>query len=139
MIPQDVSRWAKNCDEYVSVGKIPDNGLVRWVKWKELYPSPVTIISSTFVWSYTIKVFRDEVVQQTLEIDDICGRIINLGRVLAGPHDNLILPLALLILKPTIRFWGFSTEMSDDVIETRIHDLLDDTAAEKIVKLNIKN
>lgn len=95
------------------------------------------VISSTFVWAYTIKVFHDQVVQHPLEIDDICGRIITLGKVLAGPHGNLVLPLVLLVLKPTIRFWGFSCEMSDYVIEARIHDLLDDKVAEKIVKLKI--
>jgi hypothetical protein len=31
LIEQGLQEWARNCDEYISVGRIPDDGLVRWV------------------------------------------------------------------------------------------------------------
>ncbi|KFY89226.1 hypothetical protein V500_05854 [Pseudogymnoascus sp. VKM F-4518 (FW-2643)] len=137
LIPQHLQQWARNCDEYVSVGKLPGNGLVRWLEWKELYPSPVTLISSTFVWSYTLAKFREVVSQQELELEDICNRVIEFGKALAGPEDGLILPLVLLILKPGIRFWGFSTRPSEDAIMARIRGLVNDADLQKIAQLKI--
>ncbi|OBT77484.1 hypothetical protein VF21_05283 [Pseudogymnoascus sp. 05NY08] len=137
LIPQPLQQWALNCDEYVSIGKLPGNGLVRCLEWKELYPSPATLISSAFVWSYTLAKFREVVCQQELELEDICNRVIEFGKALAGPEDGLILPLILLILKPGIRFWGFSTRPSEDAIMTRIRGLVNDADLQKIAQLKV--
>lgn len=137
LIPQRLQQWARNCDEYVSIGKLPHNGLVRWLEWKELYPSPVTLISSTFVWSYTLAKFREVVRQQELEFEDICDRVIGFGKALAGPEDGLILLLILLILKPGIQFWGFSTRPSDNAMMARIRILVDDADLQKIAQPRI--
>ena len=43
-----------------------------------------------------------------------------MGRVLAGPQEDLLSLLIELILRPGILFEGFETESSEDIINAEI-------------------
>jgi hypothetical protein len=128
------SDWVKhsNCLEstsndsttYISIGKIDDDALVRWVEWEELYPSPVTVFQSSFLRAYTLAKYRDWMEEQQLELENVCQRIVKFGKVLAGPRDDLLAPLIEHILRPGIRFWGLDSQLSEDAVKSEIHELL---------------
>jgi hypothetical protein len=48
LIAREFQKWAQNYDEYVLMGRISNDGLVRWVVWEELSSPPTTILSSWF-------------------------------------------------------------------------------------------
>jgi hypothetical protein len=123
----------------VRLGKIPDDGLVRWVVWVELYTSPARILSNRFVKAYNLGIYREWIqeIQEYVELENICQRIVEFGNVLAGPQDDLLFPLIELILRPGILFWGFETESSDDIINAKICALADETALQKFSRLSI--
>jgi len=123
LIEQNLQKWARNCDEYVSVGQIPDDGFVRWVVWEELYALPASIISDRFVRAYTLGIYRQWIQVQHVELESICQKIFEFGKVLVGPRDDLLFPLVELILRPGILFWGFETESSEDIIKAKIRAL----------------
>jgi hypothetical protein len=103
-------------------GRIPDDGLVRWVVWEELYTSPASILSDRFVRAYNLGIYREwmqEIQEQHIELENLCQRIVEFGKVLAGLQDDLLFLLIELILRPGILFWGFETESSEDIIKQR--------------------
>ena len=55
LVPQDVQQWARNCDEYVVMGKVHRSGLLRWISWTELYGSE--FLSSQFLMAYTLGIY----------------------------------------------------------------------------------
>jgi hypothetical protein len=138
LIARDLQKWARNCDEYVSMGEIPDDGLVRWVAWEELSTSPTRLFADCFVKAYTLAKYREWIDIQRVELEDICQRILEFGKVLAGLQDDLLLlPLTELILRPGILFWGFETNSPENTIKARIHILVDETALQKLSRLSI--
>jgi len=104
LIEGDLQRWALNCDEYISMGKIDDDALVRWVKWEDLYLGPVTVFQHSFLKAYTLAKYRDWIEEQQLDLEDVCQRILKFGKLLAGSRDDLLMPLVEHILRPGIRF-----------------------------------
>jgi hypothetical protein len=57
------------------VGKIPDDGLVRWVVWEELYTSRSSILLDRFVRAYNLGIYREwmrEIKEQHIELGNIC-------------------------------------------------------------------
>jgi hypothetical protein len=119
------------------VGKIPDDGLVRWVTWEELSSPSVTIFPDCFLRAYTLAIYRKWVEEQYIELEDVCNRIVKFGKALAGPQGDLLSPLIQLILKPGIQFWGFRTASAKDAIEARIRVIIDDMALEQLSRLSI--
>lgn len=140
LIEQDLQKWAQNCDEYVSVGKIPDDGLVRWIVWEELFLSlPNSLSKKCFKRAYTLGKYREwmqEIQEEHIELEDICQRIVEFGKVLAGHQDDLLSPLIELVLRPGIQFWGFTTESSENVA-AKIRELVDETALHKLSGLSL--
>jgi hypothetical protein len=59
------------------------------------------------LWAYTLAKYREWMDEQHVELENICQRIVEFGKILAGPHDDILLPLLELILTPGIQFWGF--------------------------------
>jgi len=137
LIARNLQKWARNCDEYVSMGRTPDDGLVRWVAWEELSTSPAPLFSDCFVKAYTLAKYREWIDTQHIELEDICQKIIGFGKVLAGPRDDLLLPLIELILKPGIHFWGFETNSSEDIVKAKIRALVDEAALPNLSRLSI--
>ena len=56
---------------YVSVGRIPDGGLVKWVVWEELYISSAGILSDRFVGAYTLGIYRKWIQEQHIELENL--------------------------------------------------------------------
>lgn len=138
LIARNLQKWARNCDEYVSMGRIPDDGLVRWVAWEELSTSPTPLFADCFVTAYTLAKYREWRVIQQVELEDICQRIVEFGKVLAGLRDDhLLLPLTELILRPGILFWGFETNSSEDIVKAKIRALVGEAALLKLSRLSI--
>jgi hypothetical protein len=140
IIEERLQKWARNCDEYVSVGKIPDDGLVRWVVWTDLnmsLPNP-PLSKQRFKKAYTLGIYRTRMqeIQEHNELEDICQRIVEFGKVLAGQQEDLLFPLIKLVLKPGIQFWGFTAELSEDVA-AKIRELVDETALQKLYGLSL--
>jgi hypothetical protein len=78
------------------------DGLVRWVVWEEIYTSPARILSNRFVRPYNLGIYREWIqeIQERVELEIICQRIVQFGNVLAGPQDDLLFPLIELVLRP---------------------------------------
>jgi hypothetical protein len=138
LIARNLQKWARNCDEYVSMGRIPNDGLVRWVAWEELSTSPAPLFADCFVKTYTLAKYREWIVIKQAELEDICHRIVEFGKVLAGLRDDhLLLPLTELILRPGIRFGGFETNSLEEIVKAKIHALVDEAALLKLSRLSI--
>jgi hypothetical protein len=49
LIVEDLMKWARNCDEYMSMGGRLGDGLVGWVRWEELSSPPPALFFSLLV------------------------------------------------------------------------------------------
>ncbi len=77
-----------------------------------------------------------EIQEEHIELEDICRRIVEFGKVLAGQQDDLLFPLIELVLRPGVQFWGFTTESSEDVA-AKVYELVDETALQKLSALSL--
>jgi len=78
----------------------------------------------------------EEIQEEHIELEDIRQRIVEFGKVLARQQDNLLFLLIELVLRPGVQFWGFITELSEDVI-AKIYELVDETALQKLSRLSL--
>lgn len=142
LIPQGIQRWARNCDEYVSMGKINGRGLHRWVPGTELWASPM--LSGQFFKAYTLAVYRrwrDEAYddKECISVEDVCQKIIKFGKLLAGPRAGNLRPFVELILKPGVQFWELKTDASKEIVEARCHELVDGVMWNEFFSMRISN
>ncbi|KAH0566167.1 hypothetical protein GP486_000435 [Trichoglossum hirsutum] len=140
LIPQDVQGWARNCDEYMSMGKVHGGGLLRWVPWTELYGSG--FLSSRFLRAYTLGKYRqwkDEVYDAAgcIEAEDVCRSVVEFGKILAGSQVSILLPLVELILKPGFQFWELKANAEEEVVKARVYELVDEAMIGDISRLKI--
>jgi len=133
LIRQDLQRWARNCNEYVLMGRIPNNGLVRWLEWEELSTLPALLFPGCFLRAYTLAQYCKWRGTQHFKLGDICQRIVESGKILAGPRDDVLLPLTELILRPGIHFWGFEIDsLETDAVKAKIRVLVDEATLLKL-------
>jgi hypothetical protein len=142
LIPRGIQRWAQNCDEYVSVGKVHGGGLLRWVPWTELYGSG--FLSSRFLRAYTLGKYRqwtDEVYDAAgyIEAEDVCRKVVEFGKMLAGPGVSNLLPLVELILKPGFQFWELKANAEEEVVKARVYELVDEAVLGEFFRLKISS
>lgn len=115
LIPEEYQRWARNCDEYVIMGRGVEKAVVQIVPWSELRVTP--IINQHFRNAYTLKQyerFRDSAVDRRIEtgFEQVCDMIVESAQAIAGHKANdtvLVQLLVKLILKPGTWFWGINT------------------------------
>ena len=105
LVLQKPKSWARNCDEYVLMGKIHESALIRWVLWTDLYASG--LLSNNFINAFTLALYRqwserDYVSAESVEVEDVCRKIVGFGKMLAGPRIENLLSLVKLILWPGI-------------------------------------
>ena len=140
LIPRNVQGWARNCDEYVSMGKVHRSGLLRWIPWTELYGSG--FLSSRFLKAYTLGIYRQwrdegyDAVECT-EVEDVCRNVVEFGKMLAGSQVSILPPLVELILKPGFRFWGLKANTEEEVVKSRAYELVNEAMMVDIVRLKI--
>jgi hypothetical protein len=72
--------------------------------WEELYTSPANILSNRFGEGFHLGKYREWIQEQHIELEDICQRIVEFGKVLARPQEGLLFPLIELVLRPGIQF-----------------------------------
>lgn len=137
LIARNLQKWARNYDEYVSMSKIPDDGSIRWVAWEELSTSSAPLFPDCFVKAYTLAKYREWIDTQHIELEDICQKIVGFGKILIGRRDDLLLSLIELILRSGIHFWGFETNLSEDIVKAKIRALVDEAALLKLSRLSI--
>ncbi|KAF1346321.1 hypothetical protein EJ07DRAFT_185780 [Lizonia empirigonia] len=113
--PEEYQRWARNCDEYVIMGRGVEKAVVQIVPWSELRVTP--IINQHLRNAYTLKQyeqFRDSAVDRRIEtgFEQVCDMIVESAQAIAGHKANdtvLVQLLVKLILKPGTWFWGINT------------------------------
>ncbi|KAF2477137.1 uncharacterized protein BDR25DRAFT_339154 [Lindgomyces ingoldianus] len=140
LIPRGIQEWAQNCDEYVLMGKVHRGGLLRWVPWTELYGSG--FLSSRFLRAYTLgkyRQWRDEVYDAAgcVEAEDVCRKVVEFGKMLAGRKVSNLLPLVELILKPGFQFWELKANASEEVVKARVYELVDESMLGEFFRLKI--
>lgn len=135
LIEEKLQKWAQNCDEYITIGPISDKSVIRWVKWENLYSSPV--IQPAFHKAYTLALYRRWSEPKKLGIDAICKNIMTFGKLLAGPEDKVFIAMVDHILKPGISFWGFQCEFPVEDVRSKIQEKLEDEVARQLSELHI--
>jgi hypothetical protein len=139
-IPWNIQEWAQNCDEYVSMGKDYRRGPYRWVPCTELWASPM--LSNRFFNAYTLGVYRQwraEVYndRECTKVEDVCQKVVEFGKLLAGPRDSILLSFVELLLKPGIQFWELKTDAPEEVIRARCQELVDQVTIDGIARMRI--
>jgi hypothetical protein len=127
MISSQLRDWARNCDEYVTMGKKVKNAVVRMIPWPELRYMP--IINSEFIRAYTLGRYcqwRNERSYQVYSAEEVGGFIVRSAKVLAGEESvssGMARRMMKLIVQPEVSFWGMNTAASVEEIMDRCEDI----------------
>lgn len=119
------------------MGESHNYGLVRWVTWEELCSPSIRFLSPQFKTAYTLGVYRNWVEIKHIELEYICQKVVNFGKLIVGPEDDLLLSMVELILKPGIQFWGYKADSTDDIIEAKTREILSEMTLEKLSSVSI--
>lgn len=139
LIPQKLQQWARNCDEYVLMGRVNSNELVRWIPWIELSASG--FLASSFHSAYTLAKYCEWRDAEYSERDydsaeEVCRSVVEFGKIIAGPSAGLLLPIIELILRPGLRFWDWKVKTAA-VVEAKIHESINEAILMSISRLEI--
>ncbi|KAF1973263.1 hypothetical protein BU23DRAFT_598989 [Bimuria novae-zelandiae CBS 107.79] len=116
MISAQLRDWARNCDEYVTMGRAVKDAVVRVIPWSELQSIP--IINDPFIRAYTLgryRQWRDEREYRLHDGEEVGKIVVRSANVLAGhdaPNTWMAQHMVELILKPGVSFWGINTNAS---------------------------
>jgi hypothetical protein len=143
LIPTEYQQWARNCDEYIIMGRGIEKGIVQITPWSELRWTP--IINYTFRRAYTLSSyerFRDERMGEILQTE--CGRacemVVSTARIMAGQKAEdieFVQHLVHLILRPGLWFWGIRVSEDDAEIVTGCDELLGDGLAARMSQISV--
>ncbi|KAH6037171.1 hypothetical protein HBI60_215040 [Parastagonospora nodorum] len=143
LIPTNYQQWARNCDEYIIMGRGIEKGIVQITPWSELRWTP--IINDTFRSTFTLfyyERFRDDrmgAISQT-EHGQACEMVVSTARVMAGQKAEdmeFVQHLVHLILKPGLWFWGIHVSGDDAEIVEACDQLLGDGLAARMSQISI--
>jgi hypothetical protein len=143
LIPTLYQQWARNCDEYIIMGRGIEKGIVQITPWSDLRWTP--IISDTFCRAYTLPLygrFRDERIGGMLQTEygQACEMVISTARIMAGQKAEdmeFVQHLVHLILKPGLWFWGILVSGDDAEIVKGCDELLGDGLAARMSQTSI--
>ncbi|CAN9407359.1 unnamed protein product [Alternaria alternata] len=143
LIPTEYQQWARNCDEYVIMGRGIEKGIVQITPWSELRWTP--IINDTFCRAYTLSLyerFQHERMGGILrtECRQACEMVVSTARIMAGQKTEDIeffQHLVHLILKPGLRFWGIQVSEDDAEIVKECDELLGDGLAARMSQISV--
>lgn len=141
LIPQRYQQWARNCDEYILMGRGVEKAVVQVVPWSELRWIP--IINDQFRKAYTLKTyehFRDNAVDRQVETElgQVCKTVVGSAISIAGRKADdveLVQLMVELITAPGMWFWGIRTTISDADIRNGCDAILQDRLAVKMGQL----
>jgi hypothetical protein len=143
LIPTEYQQWARNCDEYIIMGRGIEKGIVQITPWSELRWTP--IINDTFRRTFTLSSYeysRDNRVggiSQT-EYGQACEMVVSTARMMAGQKAEdmeFVQQLVRLILKPGLWFWGFQVSGHDAGIAKGCEELLKDELAARMSQIAV--
>ena len=143
LIPTEYQQWARNCDEYVIMGRGIEKGIVQITSWSELRWTP--IINDTFCRAYTLSLYerfqheRMGGIIQT-ECGQACEMVVSTARIMAGQKTEdieFVQHLVHLILKPGLRFWGIQVSEDDAEIVKECDELLGDGLAARMSQISV--
>jgi len=138
LIEQELQVWARNCDEYVAMGRIPDDCLVRWVQSKEIVTLPILGFPNDFTTAYTLGVYRMRRSSKRIELDLLCQNVIDSAKVLVGAQHDLLSLIVNLLLRPGVQFWGFNvSSIEEDIVTAKIQALVEEMALPRLSTLEI--
>lgn len=143
LIPEGHQRWARNCDEYVIMGRGVENAVVQIVPWIELRWIP--IINQHFRSAYTLKYyeqFRDEAVDRRIEmgLEQVCKMVVESAKAVAGHKASdaaLVQLLVKLILKPGTWFWGINTSSGQEEIRDGCKTIIENELVVKMSQMSV--
>jgi hypothetical protein len=141
VISSQLRDWARNCDEYVTMGKKVKDAVVRVIPWSELRYMP--IINSEFIRAYTLWRYcewRDERSYQVYSAEEVGGFIVQSAKVLAGEESfssGLTRKMMQLIVKPEVSFWGINTAAGVEEIMERCEDLFEGDMVESMSQVSL--
>ncbi|KAF1922283.1 uncharacterized protein M421DRAFT_427070, partial [Didymella exigua CBS 183.55] len=143
LIPEEYQRWARNCDEYVIMGRGIENAVLQTVPWSELRVTP--ILNQHFHSAYTLKLyerFRDNAVDRRIEtgFEQVCKMVVESAKAVAGHKANdaaLVQLLVLLILKPGTWFWGINTSSGQEEIRDGCKIVIEDELVVRMSQVSV--
>jgi hypothetical protein len=143
LIPDEYQRWARNCDEYVIMGRGVEKAVVQIVPWSEIRVTP--IINQHFCNAYTLKLyerFRDSAVDRRIEtgFEQVCQMVVELAKTVAGHEASdaaLVQLLVKLILKPGIWFWGINTTSGQEEIRCGCKAIIENELVVKMSQVSV--
>jgi hypothetical protein len=115
LVSSPLQKWARNCDEYVTMGSAIRNAIVQTIPWSNLWSMP--IINDEFTRAYTLGIYRqwrDERDHILHNGEDVGRKIVKSAKVLAGDgisSSEIAHKMVQLIVKPGVSFWGINTEV----------------------------
>jgi hypothetical protein len=141
LIRSQLRDWAKNCDEYVTMGKKVKEAVVRVIPWSELRYMP--IINSEFERAYTLGRYcrwRDERNYQEYSAEEVGGFIVRSAKALAGEESvssGVAREMMRLVVKPEVSFWGINTGAGVKDIMDRCEDILEGDMVESMSQASL--
>jgi hypothetical protein len=143
LIQPTYQQWARNCDEYIIMGRGIENAILQVIPWSELWELP--IINRTFCSAYTLHTyerFRNEDIDTygQIEYEDVCRMVVESAKGVAGQKANdveLVQHLVKLILKPGVWFWGIKTSSTDANIRDGCKAILDNELVIRMSQVSV--
>lgn len=135
LIPQNYQQWARNCDEYVIIGRGVQNAIVQFIPWLEIRWMP--IINHPFRRTYTLRSyerFKDDATHKYAETQykEVCKMVVESAKAMAGQKASeveLVQELVILILELGMWFWGIKINSTAVEIRAGCKTILDDELA----------
>jgi hypothetical protein len=143
LIPREYQKWARNCNEYVIMGRGIEKGIVQIVPWAERQWTP--IINDPFWTAYTLSSyerFRNEIMDERshTEYGQACEMVVSSARIMArqkAEDKEFVQHLVKLILKPGLWFWGIKVSGGDAEMVKGCEELLGDGLAASMSRVSL--
>ena len=138
LIAPNLQDWARNCDEYVYMGKSLDHGLVRWIEWAELSALPILLDHENFVKAFTVRLYREWKRTEYVERAEVEQKVMESVITLAGT-SNALAPLVVdSLMRPGLDFWGFEVSFAEsEMIRAEIRAHIDALTLEQLAGLSL--
>jgi hypothetical protein len=143
LIPHDYQQWARNCDEYLIMGRSLGKGIVQIIPWPEL--RSMSIVNDAFCSAYTLSLyerFRDDRMGGCMETEygEVCEMVVKAAKTIAGEEAGkveFVREIVELILQAGLWFWGIKTSRSETEIGVGCEELLEDGLVAKMSQVSV--
>ena len=128
---EKLRKWAKNCQEHLSINYLPHTALVSWTPWTALIgpPPPTRLLVPGFSFWYTLGKFRENHRPTDVKKEDYVERVICFVRALGGDEGTKVFDFVKLIVAASD--WGYRCVWVDDDVLHMARTLIDHFGLEK--------